>query len=372
MGLFSVLATAALFLLAQTSASFYPCPQPPAENEHVMSLREAYSPHLEYPQGWYYLVGGACEVGFGTYGVDCESPFAYQIITYMYNISQTGTNQVIFPGEIAVTDKTGHYSWTGDALSVEFPDPETNPFNLNFQAPNNVSIKFENVGFLPAGTKDSSYLITASTPNATLELYLFSLSSTMWQGNGGYAGSPNSSSCTGYYYVSMPQLLTLGTVTFNGRKFLISGETWLDHEWGGVLVGSNSGSSGPGTSGWVWMGLRFGSTSIMLIILRQNNVYLVGQSSLLDVQYGNGTMAYGKVTSLEVLSTWTSPATNVIFPNNLFVNTTVPGYEHLTISPVFQNQEVGTGKNHYWEGYVTVESDSGTGEGYLELTGYQS
>lgn len=376
MGLLSFLATAALYLLGQSvliSSSFYPCPQPPAvEGEHVMSLSEAYSPNLQYAQGWYYIVGGGCEAGFGTHGLDCSSPFAFQIITYMYNVSQTGVNKIISPAEIAVTDNSGHYSWTQVGNPVEFPDPN-NPFDLKFTDPSaNVSASFENIGHLPAGTRSSSYIVSASTPNVTLNLYLLSLSPTMWQGNGGYSGSPNTSTCTGYYYVSMPQLFTLGTVVYNNRKFLISGESWLDHEWGGVLVGSGGTGAGAGKNGWVWLGLRFGSTNIMMIILRKNNVYLVGQSTTLDVQLRDGTMLHGQVTGLKVLSNWTSPSSGVTFPNHLFLNTTFPGYEHLTIIPVFQNQEVGSGKNHYWEGFVSAYADTEIGEGYLELTGYQA
>jgi len=355
-----------LLIIGQVAASFYPCPSPPAENQKVMSLSEAYSTHLQYPQGWYFATGTLCEIGTDFPETGCDSPVGYQLTTSMYNLSQIGSNAIVSPSTIALTDNSGRYQWTNQG-TTSFPKT-VNHFDLDFDAPSySASISYKNVGFLPAGTLESSYIFSASTSNVSINLFLISLSPTMWQGTGGYTGFPNSTTCTGFYYVSMPQLYTFGTVTLNGQTKFVSGETWFDHQWGGALPGSGTGGK---KSGWDWLGLRFGSLSMLVLVLRQNGVYLIGDDSMVDVQHENGNMEYGKVLTIEVLDTWTS-SIGVTYPVYLSINTTVPGFEQLLTFPVFLDQEVGSGKSHYWEGFVQVEATSRSGNGYLELTGFQ-
>lgn len=359
---------AVCLLFSQVSAFSYPCPSPPPDGQNAMSLADAFRFQLQYPQNWYYVTGTLCEVE-SFLNLDCKSPLGYQLTTYGYNLSGAGVQGIVSPSLVAVSDNSVHYSWTGRGNPVSFPTP-SNPFNVQFSAPaSGVSINYTNVGPLPAGTFGSSYVFTAITPNVTLNLYLVSSTRAMWQGTGGYTGFPNSTACTGFYYTSMPQLYTFGNVVINGKNKLVYGTSWFDHEAGGALPGS--GGSGAGKTGWVWMGLRFGEASMMAIIPRQNNVYLVGDDTTLNIQYGSLFSDSGKVTAFDVLSTWTSPE-GIVFPVNVAVNTTIVGLEYLVLTPVFLNQEVGSGANHYWEGYVTVEAPLFSGEGYLELTGYQS
>jgi len=79
---------------------------------------------------------------------------------------------------------------------------------------------------------------------------------------------------------------------------------------------------------------------------------------------------------IDALSQWTSPRTGIVYPSGWRVN--LPGYGlDLTWTPIIQDQELDTRRtttNIYWEGAVAITGTRNgapmSGEGYVELTGY--
>ena len=76
---------------------------------------------------------------------------------------------------------------------------------------------------------------------------------------------------------------------------------------------------------------------------------------------------------IQVLDYWTSPHSNITYPSrwHLYIPKLVL---ELDISPLINNQELNV-RYRYWEGAVSVKGKKNdqpiSGQGYVELTGYQ-
>jgi predicted secreted hydrolase len=182
-------------------------------------------------------------------------------------------------------------------------------------------------------------------------------------------------SAGGSYYYSRTRLSVSGTIqTSDGAPDPVSGEAWMDHQWGNFVVS--------GGGGWDWYSLQLDDrTELMLYVLRGSDGQTTGV-------YGTQVLADGSVRDLqpgsvhtESTGQWTSPHTGGVYPAGWRL--TLADGAHLDITPQLADQELyfppangatgasgGTlGAMAYWEGAVTVSGDR-SGEGYVELTGY--
>jgi predicted secreted hydrolase len=174
----------------------------------------------------------------------------------------------------------------------------------------------------------------------------------------------------GSYYYSRTRLSVSGTLqTGSGEGQAVSGEAWMDHQWGNFVVSSGGG--------WDWYSLQLDDRSeLMLYVLRGLNGETTGV-------YGTEVLADGSVRDLpaggvtaDVLGAWTSPHTGAVYPSGWRL--TLPDGQRLEVWPQIADQELyfpqlgrefGVGVMAYWEGTVRVSGDR-TGVGYVELTGY--
>jgi predicted secreted hydrolase len=189
----------------------------------------------------------------------------------------------------------------------------------------------------------------------------------------------------GSYYYSRTRLRVSGTLSESGRgASAVSGEAWMDHQWGNFVVASGGG--------WDWYSLQLDDrTELMLYVLRGPNgettgVYgtqVLADGSLIDLQPGT--------VSAEAIGHWLSPHTGAEYPSGWRLR--LPDGSQLQLTPQLVDQELyfprdGSQKSEvrsqtevdssqpsggqamaYWEGAVTVSGDR-TGVGYVELTGY--
>jgi predicted secreted hydrolase len=167
-------------------------------------------------------------------------------------------------------------------------------------------------------------------------------------------------------YVSCTRLTVNGRLTVDGRGHAVTGQAWLDHEWGTSRLD-------PGVVGWDWVGLRLADgRDLMLYRLRRTDGSAALESA--GTLVGNdGTARHLGATDfvLEPVTWWTSPHTGARYPARLRVR--VPGAGLvLDVAPLVADAEIdarASTETIYWEGPVRV---GGTlpGEGYAELTGY--
>jgi predicted secreted hydrolase len=171
------------------------------------------------------------------------------------------------------------------------------------------------------------------------------------------------------YYYSRTHMPLAGTLLDHGRLVTVTGQAWMDHQWGNFV--SLAGS------GWDWYSLQLDNhTEYMLYVIRDQ------QKRPLSV-FGTYVAVTGTAAELDSasihprpLGTWTSPQTHGVYPSGWEVTLDA---QHVTLilTPLLRDQELVTAQSTgvaYWEGAVAIEGTAVgrpiTGEGYVELTGY--
>ena len=173
--------------------------------------------------------------------------------------------------------------------------------------------------------------------------------------HGDHGFSAKSASGEGSMYFSLVNIAITGQVQVNGETLEVRGRGWFDREWSSRFLKS-------GQQGWDWFALHLDSgDKVMVFRLRdQDGTFQSGTW----VSAGGGVVALaGEDFRLEPVST--RGAVPVRW------RLQIPGYGvDLGIeAPVGDYRNPGL--YPYWESPVAV-SGSHTGEGYMELTGYQS
>jgi predicted secreted hydrolase len=174
------------------------------------------------------------------------------------------------------------------------------------------------------------------------------------------------------HYISLTRLDTSGSIELGGKKFEVTGFSWMDHEFFTHELDASQ-------IGWDWLSLQFAdNTELMLFRIRRND----GSSD----PHSAGTYidAQGKATHLRVSDftlqpheeKWTSPATRATYPIHWKIAVPTLGLE-LEVKTPLASQEL-TGKTklapNYWEGAIVLTGYGNaqrlSGAGYLEMTGY--
>jgi predicted secreted hydrolase len=171
------------------------------------------------------------------------------------------------------------------------------------------------------------------------------------------------------YYYSRTRMLVSGDLTDHGQTIQVSGQAWMDHQWGNFisLLGS----------GWDWYSIQLdNNTEYMLYIIRDGQKTPVAAVGTYVASNGSCSQIAADDIDIHALSSWTSPHTGAVYPSGWAIDI---GSQHLslTLAPELVDQELvataSTG-NAYWEGAVRIQGSLGgekiTGAGYVELTGY--
>ncbi|MFN8515791.1 MAG: lipocalin family protein [Chloroflexia bacterium] len=171
------------------------------------------------------------------------------------------------------------------------------------------------------------------------------------------------------YYYSRTRMILTGTLEDNGTRKTVTGEAWFDHQWGNFFTVS--------TGGWDWFSAHLTDGSDFTIyLIRGDDKQITGSLGTFVDPDGRATnIPFGNF-QVDVLGSWTSPRTGVTYPSGWRV--TLPDRNlTLTWTPVIPDQELDTRRstaNIYWEGEVTIAGTRNgtpvTGQGYVELTGY--
>ncbi len=196
-------------------------------------------------------------------------------------------------------------------------------------------------------------------------------STPMLHNETGWMGGPNGWT----YYYSWPRMTAEGDVTVQGRKIGVTGEVWMDHQWGDFFVLGHP-------AGWQWFAIQLDDgSSLMLQEFRDiegKSVSAFGTLLPPDGQPGSPgqtTLQPGAYT-VEVLDYWRSPETGADYPSKWRVRVPSQGLD-LEIEPVVAGQEITRGVPPaaiYWEGKSSVtgtkDGQPVAGRAYVELTGY--
>jgi predicted secreted hydrolase len=209
--------------------------------------------------------------------------------------------------------------------------------------------------------------IAAGNDEAAIELLLNSNKPAVRHGDNGLSQKSATPGNASYYY-SLTRLATEGTVKVGGQTHAVTGHSWFDHEWSTSALEDDQ-------AGWDWFSLQLsGQVDLMLFRLRARD------PAVADFVSGSYVGPDGRVSRLhpgdfaiEVLDSWTSPATGVTYPAQWRISIPQRGLV-LDVTPRVQRQELNAAFR-YWEGAVGATGRQRdhriSGEGYVELTGYQ-
>ena len=173
------------------------------------------------------------------------------------------------------------------------------------------------------------------------------------------------------HYYSLTRLATGGQIRIGAETFVVTGLSWMDHEFGSADLGRD-------VVGWDWFSLHLSdSTDLMWYSLRR------ADGSRDPVSSGTLVLADGRAQPLtaqdltiEPLSYWTSPRSKGRYPQRWRMTAPSIGL-HVTVESLLADQELETARSTrvtYWEGAVSASGQARgapvTGHGYVEMTGY--
>jgi predicted secreted hydrolase len=174
---------------------------------------------------------------------------------------------------------------------------------------------------------------------------------------------------TASYYYSWTRLDVQGTLDRGNGPESVTGEAWMDHQWGDFQTFQDGG--------WDWFALQLeDGTDVMLYLIRnlEGEVLLV-DGSIVAPDGGLTVLREGDFT-VTATGEWTSPHTGTVYPSGWEI--AIPAHElALTVTPSLPDQELDSRPTTgviYWEGEALVSGTSRgepvAGLGYVELTGY--
>ncbi|MEZ5291864.1 MAG: lipocalin-like domain-containing protein [Vicinamibacterales bacterium] len=173
------------------------------------------------------------------------------------------------------------------------------------------------------------------------------------------------------HYYSLTRMPTRGTLTIGGEAFDVTGESWMDHEFGTSFLET-------GQRGWDWLSLQLDDgRELMLYQLRRADGTRDPRSSgtLVETDGRTRHLTAADFTLTPAGATATG-ASGAGYP--IAWTVAVPSQAlTLSVGTPLPDQELRTlgGGIAYWEGMVTVTGAAGgravSGRGYLEMTGYK-
>lgn len=225
------------------------------------------------------------------------------------------------------------------------------------------------IGDQGAGSR-TRHVLRASSPQAGVDLVLDEGKAPAINGINGVNQKGARDGNASHYY-SLTRMPTRGTISVDGERFEVTGESWMDHEFSTSFLE-------PEQRGWDWFSIQLSDNrELMLYRMRRADGSHDPRSS------GTLTDANGRTTHLTNDDFTLTPgratfksANGAVYPTEWTV--AVPKHRlALTVTTPLNDQELSLVKSTgiaYWEGMIDVAGQAGgravRGAGYLEMTGY--
>ncbi len=205
--------------------------------------------------------------------------------------------------------------------------------------------------------------ITATTPWGALDLDLEPQGPVLY-----YAGT-GSFALLGarQFQYALPRMRTTGTLTADGRAWEVTGDSWLDRQWGAM--------PGLRTNRWTWMNMTLSNGDAIALWDAGSVDGTTARESWATVLHPDGTHELVPVTPLAEGASrhWHSLRGSYVFPTQWTV--AIPSRQAtLTVTATVLEQEVpGLGPTSAYEGAATVsgtyQGEQVDGRTYIEQVG---
>ena len=221
-----------------------------------------------------------------------------------------------------------------------------------------------------ATLEDDVMRLRAYADGVLLELSLTSDKEPIVHGLNGVSQKADGVGQASHYY-SMTRMATTGMLSIDGAPVDVSGESWMDHEFG-------TNQLAPEQIGWDWFSVQLDNDEEpMLYQLRHRDGSIDGNSSGTVIAADSATRHLSAPDfTIAALRDWASPKSEALYRIDWQID--IPSDDtSLRVIPLMDDQELVTTRSTgiaYWEGAVRVEGtwkgQPITGRGYVELTGY--
>lgn len=332
---------------------------PKAHELRAFRFPDDHGAHPEYRNEWWYFTGN----------LDSRNGrrFGYELTLFRFRVTPSGApalrsawaTEQVFVGHFAVTDVANNRFHVAERYArgaAGLAGVREQPLRIWID-----DWFVENSDAADSGT----WRLSAVDDDTAIDLLLEPLREPVLNGAQGLSRKSAEPGNASYYY-SIPRLQTRGRLTLGGEIVEVSGQSWLDREWGSSALDAAQ-------LGWDWFALQLSDGSdLMVYQLRRIDGTVDPFSS------GTWISSSGEIRTLRrddvelaVLDYWENEEGDR-YPSGWALQV-LPVNVRLTVTPVLADQELNA-TVRYWEGAVdvrgSVASESVTGRGYVELTGY--
>lgn len=305
-----------------------------------IQLPQDESPHRDLTEWWYYtghLYGGGKRYGF-------------ELVTFQ---AVRGQLPPAYVAHFAVTD-IGRRRFAYDQRSHTGPQPRSG-YDLD-------------VGGWRMGGLGGTDRVRAEMRDYAMDLTLTATKPVvLHDGDGVVEFGPAGDS----YYYSRTRMSVSGVLTDHGTRIPVSGQAWMDHQWGNFISVAGGG--------WDWYSFQLddGADLTISVVRDLEGRTVLSYGTYID-RNGKSTHLTSQDYSVAATGRWTSPRTGATYPSGW--NLSVPSQRlHVHVVPAIPDQELDTRASTgvaYWEGAVDVTGTRAgkpaSGVGYVELTGYSA
>jgi predicted secreted hydrolase len=321
--------------VAAASSSPIPAPTP-----QPVTFPEDEAPHQNMVEWWYY--NGHLQDGQG-------QEYGFHFVIFQFRSPE---GAVGYMAHTSVTDvEAGAHEQAFQISAQAQPQPDQG-FSFDIQ------------GWRLNGTLDQ-HSLAAQAPGYAMDLTLDPVKPPVPHDEDGFLIGPEGWT----YYYSWTRMDVQGTLTLDGQPFQVTGQGWMDHQWGDFRV-----SGYP--AGWQWFAVQLADgTDLMAYEFRADT----GETAMfgtLVAPDGGVTYLKGDDLSLRVLEHWTSPHTQAEYPAGWTLTVEDADLE-LEVLPIVPDQEVTVAfppNTIYWEGKSSItgfrNGEPVEGQAYVELVGY--
>jgi predicted secreted hydrolase len=326
---------------------------------YAFAFPKDHASHPDFKIEWWYYTGNAAAADGRRFG--------YQITFFRVGVDPAPANpsrwavRDLFMTHLAVSDPSGRRYRYGERLSRGGP---------GLAGADVERYRVWNDDWTATLDGQGRHLLRASDKGTGIDLVLDEGKKPVIHGVDGISQKGAQAGNASHYY-SLTRMPTHGTITVDGAPVEVSGESWMDHEFGTSFLE-------PEQRGWDWLSIQLGDgRDLMLYQLRRADDSRDPRSS------GTLVGADGRVTHLSVADFTLAPggptyrsANGATYPVAWTI--VVPSQSlQLRVTTPLSAQELsleGSTGVVYWEGLIDVTGSAGatpvTGRGYLEMTGY--
>ena len=315
--------------------------------------------HPDYKVEWWYYTGNVAAKDGRRFG--------YQVTFFRVGVDQTPVN----PSRWAIRDLFMTHLAVSDVSQQQYRYAE----RLSRGGPGVAGADVDryrvwNEDWTASLDAQGRHVLHASDKGTGLNLVLDEGKSPAIHGLGGISQKGAQAGNASHYY-SLTRMPTRGTISVDGERVEVAGESWMDHEFGTSFLE-------PGQQGWDWLSIQLADgRDLMLYQLRRGDGSRDPRSSgtLVSVDGRATHLAVDDFTLAPAGATYQS-ANGAVYPMAWTV--TVPSQAlTLRVTTPLETQELsleGSTGVFYWEGVIDIAGKSGgkavSGRGYLEMTGY--